>query len=78
MCAYSLNDLYDFKNVKEKNFIGYALERNILTEMGAHVYCFLPLILMGCIFFIDSVISQMLLIVFVLITLLYSLPQVIL
>ena len=31
---------------------------------------------MGCIFFIDSVISQMLLIVFFLITLLYSLPQV--
>ena len=76
MCAYSLNDLYDYKKKNEKNFMGYALGRGMFSERHAHIYCFLPLVLLGGIFFIDSIVSQILLIVFSLITILYSLPKV--
>lgn len=54
MFAYSINDYYDFKNIGERNFLGTKIKEGNIGGKKAFVYCFLPLIFIVPLIFINN------------------------
>ena len=78
MLVFSLNDYFDWKVQKEKNFLSSKITKRELSEKQALFYIFLPLLL--CLFLIiESLISWrpiFFFILFSLVVLFYTLPSI--
>jgi 4-hydroxybenzoate polyprenyltransferase len=74
MVLFALNDFYDFKLEKERNFISEIIRKGLLTPRAALIFAFLPLFLVAGLWGIESVWSVYLALAFALIGVLYSLP----
>jgi len=74
MCAYALNDFYDYKRHGENNFLAACVHSGRMSERKAFTCSFLPLSFLVFLFLIESRVSQIVLLLFLTITLLYSLP----
>jgi hypothetical protein len=76
---YSINDYFDFKIQKEKNFLATKIKSGELSERKAILFCLLPLLLMVFLLFIIKKHNYQslyyLLIIFILTTF-YSIPPV--
>ena len=76
---YSINDYFDFKIQKEKNFLATKIKSGELSERKTILFCLLPLLLMVFLLFIikkDNYQSFYYLITIFVITTLYSVPPI--
>ncbi|MCK4527773.1 hypothetical protein KAW18_10420 [candidate division WOR-3 bacterium] len=73
---YSINDYFDWKIQKERNYLGTKIEEG-LSEKRILFYCFLPLLFLSPLFFIinrNNISSLLLLLIILLFTTFYSSP----
>lgn len=75
---YSQNNYYDWKIIKEENFLSYKIRKGDLNEKKSKIYIFSPLILcvslFGIVFF--NLISPLIFILFFLLALIYNQPPI--
>jgi len=74
--CYSLNDYFDWKIQKERNFLANKIQQGKLTEREALIYCFFPLIFFLSLFFVDSKVAILLFLIGFLLIVFYSFPPI--
>ena len=74
--CYSLNDYFDWKIQKERNFLAAKIQEGKISEKQALIYCFFPLIFLLPIFLINPGISLLIYLIGFSLILFYSLPPI--
>lgn len=74
--CYALNDYFDWKIQKEKNFLASQIQKGRLSEKQALIYCFLPLLFFLLLFFINLRIAILFFLIGFFIIFFYSLPPI--